>query len=270
MARRTVSLAVRIGRHLSGSVDFPVTLKPLYYRSNGMLGEVPGRRVVVREDSGDALGIVSDRYTLVPHQTLLTAVERALTGLNLAETPRGIYLDRQGARMRALYKFPGLAQPVRQDDAICPCVKIQNTYDGTSRVMLHIGAFRFVCTNLAVGGGGVFAGGFMAVHVGELPVEEVSSQLETYLKGFDDIVEIYRVWVQQELDRMRFFRILQTLPKRTAKGILGNLGDGQTVYTAYNAATRFATHQMRSYHGAFELLRRINLGFQEQFPIQGS
>ena len=39
-------------------------------------------------------------------------------------------------------------------DQICPCLKLENSYDGTSKVTVHIGAFRFVCMNLAVGGGG--------------------------------------------------------------------------------------------------------------------
>jgi hypothetical protein len=37
-----------------------------------------------------------------------------------------------------------------------------------------------VCTNLAVGGGGVFTGGFMAVHAGEVPITQVTNQLTNY------------------------------------------------------------------------------------------
>ena len=40
-----------------------------------------------------------------------------------------------------------------------------------------------------------------------------------------------------------------------------------TVYDAYNAATHYATHQMRSARGAFKLLHQINKTFQAQFPI---
>ena len=39
-----------------------------------------------------------------------------------------------------------------------------------------------------------------------------------------------------------------------------------TVYEAYNAATWYATHQMRSYRTAFELLALVNRSFQERFP----
>lgn len=49
------------------------------------------------------------------------------------------------------------------------------------------GAFRFVWTNPAVGGAGVFAGGFVSLHRGELPVEQVAEQLNEYLSEFEDI-----------------------------------------------------------------------------------
>jgi hypothetical protein len=51
-----------------------------------------------------------------------------------------------------------------------------------------------MCTTLAVGGGGVFAGGFMAVHQGEIPIEDVAKHLTDYLRGFDAIAAFYRAW----------------------------------------------------------------------------
>jgi len=42
----------------------------------------------------------------------------------------------------------------------------------------------------------------------------------------------------------------------------------QTVFEAYNTATRYATHCMRSYRTAFELIGRINVGFQQMFPVR--
>ena len=38
-----------------------------------------------------------------------------------------------------------------------------------------------------------------------------------------------------------------------------------TAYEVYNAATFYATHQTRSYRIAFDLLERINRGFQKHF-----
>src|SRR5436309_3262035 len=199
MTRRTVDLAT----HLNQSVvrghpaDFPIGLQPVFYQNDQAFVEIPKRLAVVREDTGLPIAVVSDRYTLVPHQRILDIVDAAIEPLDVGPVPRGIYVDRQGANMRAIYEFPALAQPIQTTDDICPCLQIRNTYDGSARIAIHIGAFRFVCTNLAVGGGGVFAGGFMSIHAGEIPIGKVTAQLTTYLAEFDQIVTVYRVWGDQ-------------------------------------------------------------------------
>jgi hypothetical protein len=269
-AHRTVDLASYISQTVERghAADFPIALRPLYYARNGSFESVTARFAVVREDTGQPIAVVSDRYTLLPHQRILDAVEEAIKPLGIDPVPRGIYVDRNGARMRALFKFPTLARPVLGGDEICPCLRIQNTYDGTSRIAIHIGAFRFVCTNLAVGGGGVFAGGFMSVHSGEIPIEAVAEQLSSYLDGFERIVEVYRYWTSEWLENGSLARALEGIPKRHAKGIAEAFASSKpTVYEAYNAATYYATHQTRSFRTAFDLLERINRGFQNSFPL---
>lgn len=266
--RRTVDLASHLNQTIERghAADFPIVLKPLYYGNDGAFEAVPQRLAVVREDTGRAVAVVSDRYTLVPHQRILDSVEEAIKPLDVGPVPRGIYVDRQGARMRAIFKFPELAQPVLEGDDICPCLKIQNTYDGTARIAIHIGAFRFVCTNLAVGGGGVFAGGFMSIHAGEIPLDEVAEQVSTYLAGFAKIVETYRSWSEQWLEPGTFGKVLEGISAWHAKRIADAFRkEKPTVYEAYNTATYYATHETRSYRTAFELLERINRSFQNVF-----
>lgn len=270
--RRTVDLASHINETVERGhpADFPIALRPLFYAANGSYEAVPKRLAVVREDTGKPISVVSDRYTLVPHQRILDAVEQAIKPLDVGPVPRGIYVDRQGARMRAIFKFPALAQPVLQGDDICPCLKIQNTYDGTARIAIHIGAFRFVCTNLAVGGGGVFAGGFMSIHAGEIPLDEIAEQVSTYLAGFEKIVAMYRSWSGQWLEQGELAKALATVSKWDATRITEAFQKQKpTVYAAYNTATYYATHETRSYRTAFDLLDRINRGFQKHFPHPG-
>lgn len=231
--------------------------------------EIETRRAIVREDTGEAIAVVSERYTLVPHQRILDTVESAITPLDLGPVPRGIFVDGKGARMRALYKFPSLAQPVLGDDEICPCLQVRNTYDGSSRIALHIGAFRFVCTNLAVGGGGAFAGGFVSIHQGEIPIEMMAGRLQSYLTKFDLIVEMYRQWSAMRPGRGD----IDVVSKSILQGRFENLAalmllnPPQSVFDAYNRFTNFATHQMRSARTAFDMLESVNVAFQDRFPV---
>lgn len=270
MTRHPVNLAHHLNHTLvqGHPTDFPVSLVPVHCGVDGTRRAIPHRLAVVREDTGTPLAVVSDRYTLVQHQTILDAVDAALQPLDVGPVPRGVYVDHGGARLRAVYKFPALAQSIAQGDEICPCLQVRNTYDGTSRIGLHIGAFRFVCTNLAVGGGGVFAGGFMAVHAGQIPIDAVTEELTTYLRGFDAIAALYRRWQTEALQSAVLRQVFDDDLDSRPEGLRDAWADAKpaTVYAAYNAATDYATHRMRSATAAFNLLGRINQVFQGRFP----
>lgn len=266
---------VDLNSHINATVtrgnpaDFPVTLQPVFHDGPNGRKAIPTRRAIVREDRGEAIAVVSNRYTLVPHARILDLVEQAIHPLDVGPVPRGIYVDRQGARMRAVFKFPALASPVLGRDEICPCLQVRNTYDGSARIAVHIGAFRFVCTNLAVGGGGVFAGGFVSIHAGEIPLDKMADQLAEYLTRFDQIVGLYRHWSERRPETGAlssiFEQSLKGRPEELWEEVLRAVPT--TVFDAYNVMTDFATHRMRSYRTAFDLLERINAGFQQAFPV---
>jgi hypothetical protein len=264
---------VDLSSHLNANVihghpaEFDVNLQPVYWGSESK--PIPNRKAVVRRDTGEAIAVVSDRYVLVPHTRVLDIIEGAIAPLDVGAIPRGIYVEGRGARMRALYKFPALAKPIFGTDTICPCLQVRNSYDSSARISLHIGAFRFVCTNLAVGGGGAFAGGFVSIHAGDIPIEKMADQLTAYLTRFDRIVETYRVWAMTRLEREQF----EPLLRRVLHGRFDELRAEMlsavpaTVFEAYNRLTYHATHGMRSARTAFEMLERVNHGFQKTFPV---
>ncbi|MDA2937088.1 DUF945 domain-containing protein [Acidobacteria bacterium AH-259-A15] len=270
MLKKTVDLSSYLNQTIQRGhpADFPASLCPLSYCApDGSFKALPNRLAVVRNDTKQALSVVSDRYTFVPHQRLLDTMQEAVRSLDVGPVPRGIYVDRQGARMRAIFKFPALRQDLAQGDEMCPCVQIANTYDGTARIKVSIGAFRFVCTNLAVGGGGVFAGGFMAVHAGQIPVEEVGEQLVLYLSRFDGIVRVYRAWVEIPVEEDKLHKAFEGVSQYHLRRIHDALPIPASVYEAYNTATTYATHETRSAAVAFALLEFINRGFQKNFPV---
>ena len=250
--------------------DFPVVLRPVFHDGHDGRKPIPTRRAIVREDTGEAIAVVSNRYTLVPHTRILDLVEEAIAPLDVGPVPRGIYVDSRGARMRAIFKFPALASPVLGRDEICPCLQVRNTYDGSARIAVHIGAFRFVCTNLAVGGGGVFAGGFVSIHAGEIPIEKMADQLAHYLTRFDRIVGMYRQWSTHRPETGALAAIFQESLNGKPEGLWDEVlkTTPATVFDAYNVMTDFATHRMRSYRRAFDLLERINAGFQKTFSVR--
>ena len=266
---------VDLNSHLNANVirgnqaDFQVSVQPVFHEGPNGLNLIPARRAIVREDTGQAIAVVSNRYTLVPHTKILDLVEEAIQPLDVGPVPRGIYVDRHGARMRAIFKFPALASPILGRDEVCPCLQVRNTYDGSARIAVHIGAFRFVCTNLAVGGGGVFAGGFVSIHAGDIPIEKMADQLADYLTRFDQIVRLYQQWSEQRSEGAA----LDSALRDSLNGRFAELRDEvltaapTTIFEAYNRLTHHATHSMRSARTAFDMLERVNSAFQKSFPI---
>ena len=85
-------------------------LQPVFCDGPDGRRAIPTRRAIVREDTGQAIAVVSDRYALVPHTRILDVVEQAIRPLDVGPVPRGIYVDRQGARMRAALQVPSARQ----------------------------------------------------------------------------------------------------------------------------------------------------------------
>lgn len=266
--RRTQSVDlnshINMDRLRGNPAEFEVSLEPVYHFTEGTKTPIPTRRAIVRQDTGEAIAVVSERYTLVPHVRILDVVEEAINPLDLGPVPRGIYVDRKGARMRALYKFPSLADTVVGTDEICPCIQVRNTYDGSERISMQIGAFRFVCTNLAMGGGGAFASGFVSIHAGEIPVEEMAGRLSDYLTRFDAIASLYRTWAEMPIETERLTCLLAEVLADRHPGLKDTmmLMPPPTMFAAYNQLTDYATHRMGSPRLAFEMLDRVNRVWQ--------
>ena len=117
MTRRPVDLAAHINEtaHRGHQADFPVALRSLHYSTEDSLEDVPRRRAVVRGDTGAILAIVSDRYTLVPHQRILDIVEEAIrqylesaaiTDLDAADVAEG-----QSELLKELPRLPAWKSP---------------------------------------------------------------------------------------------------------------------------------------------------------------
>lgn len=225
--------------------------------------EIPFARAVYRLDSHEPISVVSQEYTLVPHNRILEAVDEAVGELGLKTVPRGVYFFRRGAVMRALYKFPELEREITPADSICPLVRIGNSYDRTSRVSIEIGAFRFACTNLAIGGEGVFASGFRSIHSGQIEIGRVQSDLAHFLAGFEKILETFQSWRKTPWTLEHAEKVREAIreahaPKRAEIVPL----EASHRFEAYNRLTDYATHRMRTAQSAFRFLDLVNSVFQ--------
>ena len=86
--------------------DFTVTQTPLYTvrdednKKSGYLANV-------REDTGEVLGICTDRYALVQNSDLIDRAEAAFERKGLTDFEREVYVTDNGSKMRVNYDFKG-------------------------------------------------------------------------------------------------------------------------------------------------------------------
>jgi Domain of unknown function (DUF932) len=253
-----------------GIADFELVSTPVMFQNpaTGAMDSFDSRTVITRADTGKALSVVSDRYSIVNHRDLLTTIESAIEGLDVGPVPRGIYLENDGRKMRAIFKFPTLERAIqvhaldRRTDRLCPLIKVSNSLDGTSRIMIEIGAFSFVCTNFAVGGSGIFAGGFMSIHQGNIALEAAADQMRAFLCKFDAILNLFAYWADVQAAPELHERAIRTLPGRYARRLVEGRKSSSSVFDVYNQATRFCTHDLRTANRAMHLLAKLNRGFQ--------
>src|SRR5688572_10308901 len=63
--RRHVDLNAHINETIArgNPADFPVSLTSVFHEGPDGLSVIPDRRAIVRDDTGEAIAVVSDRYT---------------------------------------------------------------------------------------------------------------------------------------------------------------------------------------------------------------
>ncbi|MEK7783018.1 MAG: DUF932 domain-containing protein [Candidatus Binatota bacterium] len=182
----------------SASLDWQVELEPFYVKQKGMLGgyrEVPEKQAVVRQDSRDVLGIVSERYEPIQNQEAFSFMD-AVIGLGEAvyETAGALGI---GEKVWLMAKLPGeMRIASNEDDVIEKYLLLTNFHDGMHSLRVFWTTIRVVCQNtlsLAFSNGKAVKEGIAIRHTGEIKdkVAEAQRVLGLSVKYYDDLSETF-------------------------------------------------------------------------------
>ena len=171
----------RTTRPTTEEYDFPVELQKLYTRDQKPAGFWGTRRT----DTGQVLGVTSDKYGLLLNTDLVKTVDEVLTGKGL-DYERQITVARDGATMYGRYEFPNEMRKIQKvGDEMGMRITIRNSYDRTSFAGLELGMLRLVCTN------GMKAMkralGFNQKHSRKLSLDGGSDAIDRAVKAFDEV-----------------------------------------------------------------------------------
>ena len=171
----------RTTRPTTEEYDFPVELQKLYTRDQKPAGFWGTRRT----DTGQVLGVTSDKYGLLLNTDLVKTVDEVLTGKGL-DYERQITVARDGATMYGRYEFPNEMRKIQKvGDEMGMRITIRNSYDRTSFAGLELGMLRLVCLNGMKAMRRAF--GFNQKHSRKLSLDGVSDAIDRAVKAFDEV-----------------------------------------------------------------------------------
>ena len=236
-----------------GDYDFPVELRAISTDPDGFV--IPHRRAVIRTDTMKALGVVSDKYALLPHADVVDTLRETLKGQELKETIR---LTHNGARMHLEITLPNVTLKVDGDE-IAMRLAIANSYDGSRKINITFGAYRLTCSN------GMYMGRKLLTlnrrHVGQvtLEVEQIRTQVTHLTAMFKASAPTMQKMANKPLASAKNFfdakaMHIPTYLIKVAREQFKKEEDG-TLWDAYNALTFAITHKMR--HENPELATRL-------------
>jgi hypothetical protein len=223
--------------------DFPVELHPISTEPGGFI--VPNRLAVVRTDTMRPIGVVSNKYALLPHADVVDAMRDTLKGQETEET---IALRRNGARMYLQITLPKITLKVEGDEVAMRLV-VANSCDRSRKVTIAFGAYRLVCAN-----GMIIGQRYISVsrrHIGEvaIEVEQIRKQMTMLTQQFEETAPIIKRMATKLLPSSKKFfdpnaLHIPTYLTAIARQEFKKEKDG-TVWDAYNALTFAITHKMR-------------------------
>lgn len=228
----------------------------------------------VRDDNGEVLGCVTDRYEVLQNSDMLGASEDLFKANGFANFKRKTVCTNGGARIRAIYDFPDHGLRLSNGNDLTFRLKVQNSFDGSLRASFQVGLVRLVCTNgLAVP---VAAVGMTRKHTASLDAETLKGAFARSITAFKESAPLFDKMIAARVSQSQGKSILLGLEK--AKVMSERMREGieavwerptyaedsdRNLFNLYNSVTQHLTHTVENKR--FELAERVNTGVLNAF-----
>ena len=177
-----------------GSAGFNVYTRPVkYIDANDEIQVVPNKKVLVRDDNNESVGIVGQSYEVAQHPDAFRTVERIIAGSDLDTTgvTRDIQVSHDGARAYAVYTLPAHSIGQGKEETALQ-ISTRNSFDGSWCFHVEVGAVRMICLN-----GQVFLDSFAmfkARHTAGLNMDHAARKLSKAIDVYQNESERWIRW----------------------------------------------------------------------------
>lgn len=266
----TITSTETINERQTSDFDFIVDQVALQTPDGKPTRFVGNRRI----DTGEILGIVTERYEVLQNAPLFGAFENVLSNKGFGNFKRKIVSTHSGARVRAVYDFPNTGFTLKNKDDLTFRLKVQNSFDGSLRASIQVGMVRLICTNgLAAP---VAAVGMTRKHTTGLDGELVEQAFIKSVDAFQNAAPLFNQMIDLRVSQNDGRNILlnfeksKVMSERMREGI-ESVWEGpsykedsdRNLFNLYNAVTQHLTHSVEGKR--FELAERINTSVLNAF-----
>lgn len=229
--------------------DYIVRSVPLY-TADGKPANAWGNQ---RTDTGVIIGVTSERYGIVQNAAFTDSIENGFRDIGLSYTKRDAIVTRWGARSHIEYEFNTRTAVVAKGDTVALRIIARNSFDGTSKSSISVGAVRLVCLN----GMTSFKQDLsMSVrHTTNVSPAFVNQVLQQAMAEWAELNNVWANMARVSLTQQQGYTIIENLTKRGiyaerfAKAVTDvwarpsyREDEGRNIWNLYNAHTQVLTH----------------------------
>jgi len=219
--------------------DRAVEKKPLYFDNSK---EIKGWKAIYNMDKKKVATLTSDRYNLVQHSKVVQSVVDAVMNLNINADAR---VRDGGNRVFVDLTFKDHKIPIKVGEEFMAGIRIINSYDKTTGIIVAPRYLRMVCSNGMVVNR--IISGYAVKHSKKM-TKDFESTVARLLKKMIEQEETLRNLVEDciadSIEWELMERILVSLAnsKKHIDKIRELLPENPTRWSLYNAFTEYATH----------------------------
>tara|TARA_Y100000004_G_scaffold141966_1_gene161449 strand:+ start:202 stop:1071 length:870 start_codon:yes stop_codon:yes gene_type:complete len=248
--------------------DFDVDHIPAPSFEHNGLTVKPDHFLNVRRDTGEVLGVASNRYGVVQNRDLIGVAEDAFGKSDLGSYDRSVIVTGKGEKLFATYDFKDRNRALKVGDEVGMRLTLQNSFDTTLRLSFAIGALRLVCTNgMTTMERDV---DMTSKHNSNVDVNFLSDSVKVAVERFDAACTAFDKLSEVQFDHDKGFNVLNRLAQskvisdRQSTKIAAiwaspdyKEDQDRTLWNLYNASTQYLSREVEGKR--YELASKTNL-----------
>ena len=259
-------------------VLFEIRKDEVYSRNpdTGSFSPIIGKKSIVRTDTNQVLGVVSDRYHPLNNYKVLESVSDILNKSNIEFAMGKSFQKAGGSKTRMEFVFPTKEIVVNGNDKSHLRMYVDNDFAAKGAVNISMGFFRLICSNGAVAG--KTEESVSVRHLINVDANAINYFMDFIGKKFDETTGFVNNLVDFDFasvkDAENFLKNQKYIADRYSDKLFSTWNNSyqgsRNGWNVFNTVTEIITHNIRANEFAkTTVLSELNRSFNKAFTGNG-